>query len=157
MVVLFTLSIFISHCLCFLSLCAICPSCHIIINSHYFPSSVLWLLSVPSCSLVISEWSFGQGRLRRFSIPSEPHLINRAPHCPSEWVGQFTSLSDAIYWRSSERSDNKKEKVWLRCFMFQEPCLKVTYLLAGGRRRLAFCQWQHSVNWIKSTWRPAAL
>lgn len=24
-----------------LSLCAICPSCRIVINSHYFPSSVL--------------------------------------------------------------------------------------------------------------------
>lgn len=132
-----------------LALCAIHPSCRIIINSHYFPSSVLWLLSVPSRSLAFSEWSFGPGRLRRFSSPSEPLLINRAPHCSSELAGIYQ-----LEWRNalggSERSYNKCE---VRCFMFQEPCVEVTYFLRGEENS----QLQHSVNWIKSTRRPTGL
>lgn len=34
----------------------------------------------------------------------------------------------------SERSANKKEKMWLRCFVFREPCVEVTYFLKGGRK-----------------------
>ena len=43
----------------------------------------------PSRSLVISERSFGLGGLTRFSSLSEPHLINWAPHCPSQQPGSY--------------------------------------------------------------------
>lgn len=38
-------SCFLSHSWSILSLCAVRPSCRIIIHSHQFPSSVLWLLN----------------------------------------------------------------------------------------------------------------
>ena len=60
---------------------AIRPSRPTVINSHYFPSSVLRLLSAPSRSLAIREGSFG---LRRLTSLSEPRLINWAPHSPSQ-------------------------------------------------------------------------
>lgn len=48
----------------------------------------------------------------------------------------LTSLSDVMYWRESDGGDDKKKIVWPRCFLFQEPCVEVTYFLTGGRREL---------------------
>lgn len=112
---------------------------HKIINSHYFSSSLSWRLSLHSCSLLVSAQPFGVGSLRLFSNLSEPHLIKWAPHCPSERVG-FCQPEWCKVMGESERSESRKEKVWLRRFV--EPCVEVAYFLGEvGRERLAFCQW----------------
>lgn len=115
-------------------------------NSHYFPSSVLWLLSIPSHSIVISRWSFRPWRLKSFSSPSKLHLIKRA-----------SSKNPGIYQSVWCNALVKAKDTAPRCFMFQEPCFEVAYFVRVKGKRLVLSQWQHSVNWIKSTWRPVGL
>lgn len=143
-----------SHTLYSVSLCYLpfMPHHH---YSHYFPSSVLWLLYIPSCSLVISKWSFGRERLRRLSSPSQPHLINRAPPYPSEQVGKYQFEWCNVLGGNKKKVITRKRKCGWGVLYSRNLVLRS--LILGGGKRLAFCQWQHSVNWIKSTRRPVGL
>lgn len=76
LVILFLLS---QHIHPFPTLCSVCPSCCVIINAHYFPSSVLWLISILSHSVAISKYISSQtGKVEPILQPSDSthHLLH---------------------------------------------------------------------------------